>query len=84
MTVHHNRHDFGLHGYGPYPGGYSKQFIRWGYPMGPAVTDVHDNVLLSEPNVPADRRGTLLPTASLVGGATSTGQYIVSINASTP
>lgn len=83
MTVHHNRHDFGLHGYGPFSGSFSKQFIRWGFPMGPAVTDMHDNVLLSEANVPANLRGTLLPSAVLIGGRTSTGQYIVALNSPT-
>jgi hypothetical protein len=81
-TVTGNRHDYGVHGYGPYSGLYSKQFIRWGQLEGPLPADVHDNVWLSDANVPTALRGTLMPGAVTQGSGT-TGQYMVSSNSAT-
>lgn len=79
MQVYNNKHNY-PHGYGPYSGNYSMQFIRWGYPEGPLPADVYNNMLLNDANVPAAKQGTLLPIAANTGGTGSTGQWMVSIN----
>jgi hypothetical protein len=79
--VYGNRHDLGQHGYGSGP--YSKQIIRWGNTKGPTVASVHDNVFLSDTNVPEAMRGTLLPTATLAGPNDQTGQLIVRVTSAT-
>jgi hypothetical protein len=81
-TVTGNRHDYDTHGYGPYSGLYQKGMIRWGQLEGPVPADVHDNVMLSDANVPVNLRGTLLPAPFVVGSG-ATGQYIIGYNSPT-
>jgi hypothetical protein len=58
-----------------------RQFIRWGYPKGPGPASVFGNVFTSDTAIPVALRGTVLPTAVLVGSANNSGQYIVRVNA---
>lgn len=80
MKVYGNQLDTNVHGYGPYTGLYSRQLIRWHALEGPLPADVYNNSFINDSSVISSLRGTDLPAPSLIGGATSSGQYIISIN----
>lgn len=63
---------------------WSHQYVRWGYPMGMPTSSVHDNYFMDDSNVSVTAlRATALPTPTLIGGATASGQYISFVNNST-
>lgn len=78
-----NRHNDRPHGYGPYSGQYSRQYVRWGRLMGPGPTSLHDNLFYDDPSTLSTLRNQGLPSPVVVGGDTSTGQYIVATNSPT-
>lgn len=81
--VYQNFHNDRAHGY---TAGslWSHQYIRWSYPMGMPISSVHDNYFFDDDSVAVSTlRGQLLPTPTLIGGATASGQYMSYVNNST-